>query len=210
MSGRTAMRVRRLSIVSLSVAAAALAVPAGAGAVSSRGCDERVNDTPQKLVPCIRTGDLWAHMRNFQAIADQHPGMDGHPSRNSGEDGYKASVDYVARVMRAAGYNVTIQTYKFYYFSFVGTPQFSEEPPNAQDFALVSDWVPGRSNASANAAVQPAGGIIIPPTSTPSSTSGCTSSDFSGFVAGRIALIQRGGCTFGTKVLNAQAAGATG
>jgi len=34
--------------------------------------------------------------------------------------------------------------------------------------------------------------------------------DFSGFVAGRIALIQRGACNFGVKVQNAQAAGASG
>jgi Zn-dependent M28 family amino/carboxypeptidase len=34
--------------------------------------------------------------------------------------------------------------------------------------------------------------------------------DFSGFVPGRIALIQRGTCFFGVKVLNAQAAGASG
>src|SRR5207253_9212716 len=70
---------------------------------------------------------------------------------------------------------------------------------------------PGQSTGTANASsLQPAGGIIIPPTPTPSSSSGCTASDFSGFVAGRIALIQRGGCNFGVKVQNAQAAGASG
>src|SRR5439155_8337055 len=58
--------------------------------------------------------------------------------------------------------------------------------------------------------LQPAGGIIIPPTPTPSSSSGCTSGDFAGFTPGRIALIQRGGCFFGVKVLNAKAAGASG
>src|SRR5204863_6994142 len=58
--------------------------------------------------------------------------------------------------------------------------------------------------------LQPAGGIVLPPTQTSSSTSGCTSGDFNGFVAGRIALIQRGGCNFGVKVQNAQAAGASG
>ena len=52
-------------------------------------------------------------MRAFQAIANANPGPDGHPSRNSGEPGYKASADYVARLMTQAGYNVTIQTYKF-------------------------------------------------------------------------------------------------
>jgi hypothetical protein len=34
--------------------------------------------------------------------------------------------------------------------------------------------------------------------------------DFAGFTPGRIALIQRGSCFFGVKVLNAQAAGASG
>jgi Zn-dependent M28 family amino/carboxypeptidase len=61
-----------------------------------------------------------------------------------------------------------------------------------------------------NAAIQPAGGIIIPPTAAPSSASGCTSADFSGFVPGHIALIQRGTCNFGVKVQNAEAAGASG
>ena len=67
-------------------------------------------------------------MRAFQAIADANPGADGHPSRNSGEPGYKASVDYVADAMRKAGYDVSLQPYTFTYSSFVGTPSFSESP----------------------------------------------------------------------------------
>jgi Zn-dependent M28 family amino/carboxypeptidase len=46
-------------------------------------------------------------------------------------------------------------------------------------------------------------------TANPASTSGCEASDFAGFVAGRIALMQRGTCTFRVKALNAQAAGAS-
>jgi hypothetical protein len=89
--------------------AAMLCVPATAQAQSNAGCDNRVNDTPGKLVPCITTNDLWTHMQALQAIADANPGADGHPSRNSGEPGYKASVDYVADLMRKAGYDVTLQ-----------------------------------------------------------------------------------------------------
>ena len=48
-------------------------------------------------------------MKHFQTIADANPGADGHPSRNSGEPGYKASVDYVARLMKQAGYKVTVR-----------------------------------------------------------------------------------------------------
>jgi aminopeptidase Y len=52
--------------------------------------------------------------------------------------------------------------------------------------------------------------LVLPPTPAPSSTSGCEASDFAGFVAGSIALIQRGTCTFNLKALNAMAAGAAG
>jgi hypothetical protein len=199
-------------VVPLCCAVAALLVPTGAGAVTSAQCDNRVNDTPETLVPCIQTTDLWNHMKAFQKIADQNPSpADFHPSRNSGEPGYKASVDYVAKVMNAAGYNVTIQPYKFTYYAYTSKPTFSEVSPNARDFIISTDWNPGQSTGTAsNAAVQPVGGIVIPPTDTPSSASGCTMADFDGFVAGRIALIQRGTCNFGVKVQNAQAAGASG
>jgi hypothetical protein len=191
--------------------AAGLVGPAAAGAdPTSAQCDARNNNSADKLLPCIQTNDLWNHMKAFQAIADANPGLDGHPSRNAGEPGYWQSVQYVAQKMKAAGYDVTIQPYKFTYSSFVGTPTWSETSPTARDFTLVSDWNPGTSNGTANADVQPAGGIVIPPTPTSSSKSGCTAGDFSGFTQGAIALIQRGGCNFGVKVQNAQAAGASG
>jgi Zn-dependent M28 family amino/carboxypeptidase len=149
-------------------------------------------------------------MKAFQKIADQNPGPDGHPSRNSGEPGYRASVDYVARLMQQAGYNVTIQPYKFLYYAYIGIPTFAEISPTPHSYTLNNEWGPGQSTGTASAAIQPAGGIVIPPTATSSSTSGCTPADFTGFTSGRIALIQRGGCNFGVKALNAQAAGASG
>jgi hypothetical protein len=170
-------------------AAAVLCLPATAKAQSNAGCDNRVNDTPGKLVPCITTDDLWNHMQAFQAIADANPGADGHPSRNSGEPGYKASVDYVADAMRKAGYDVSIQPYTFTYSSYVGTPSFSEGSPTPRSFTLGTDWNPGSSQGDATGAqVKPAGGTVMPPTPSPSSASGCSPSDFTGF-AGKIALI---------------------
>jgi hypothetical protein len=188
-----------------------LAVPS-AGAAPRDACDTQVNDTPSKLLPCITKADLWKHMQRFQAIADANPSpADGHPSRNSGEPGYKASADYVAQVMRDAGYNVTIQQYTFTYYAYTGIPSFSQTSPTPHDYVLNDEWGPGQSTGTVTGGtVQPAGGIVLPPTTTPTSASGCTASDFSGFVPGRIALVQRGTCNFGVKVLNAQAAGAAG
>ncbi|HWD80659.1 MAG TPA: M28 family peptidase [Kribbella sp.] len=176
---------------------------------SPTACSVRVNDTPQKLVDCVNKADLWAHMVKFQQIADANPGADGHPSRNSGEPGYKASADYVASVMKAAGYSVKLQEYKFDYFSFVGTPVLREESPTPHSFVIGTDFNPGLVVGTTTANLQPAGGIISPATPTPSSASGCAPSDFATFVPGNIALIQRGTCTFATKVANAEAAGAT-
>jgi Zn-dependent M28 family amino/carboxypeptidase len=182
-----------------------------ASAITPAECDAQVNDTPGKLLPCIQTADLWSHMQAFQAIADANPSpADGMPSRNSGEPGYKASVDYVAGLMKAAGYDVTIQPYTFTYYAYVSPPTLSEVSPTAHDYALTSEWNPGQSTGTAVGDLQPAGGIIIPPTAAASSSSGCSTADFDGFVPGRIALIQRGTCVFGQKVLNAQAAGAAG
>ena len=188
--------------------AAWLLMPASAGAISSAACNARPNSTPKKLVECINTNDLWQHMQALQSIADANPGPDGHPSRNAGEPGYKASVDYVARLMSQAGYHVTIQTYKFDYFVFTTTPTMSEVSPTAHDYGLSTEFNPGLSIGTTTAALQPAGGILIP--STGGSTSGCAASDFTGFVAGRVALVQRGTCTFSQKVQNAQDAGASG
>jgi Peptidase family M28/PA domain len=207
------LRLRRacswLVLLCAAVGVGLLAAPT-ASAITSAQCDARVNDTPSKLVECIQTVDLWNHMKAFQKIANQNPGPDGMPSRNSGEPGYKASVDYVAAVMKQAGYDVTIQPYKFIYYAYTGIPAFTEVSPTPHSYTLGEEWGPGQSTGTASAALQPVGGIIIPPTPTSSSTSGCTPADFNGFMSGRIALIQRGGCNFGVKVLNAQAAGASG
>ena len=156
MSHRMRLRRSRSWVVLLCVAAglglfaapnasATTSAAPNASAPTSAKCDTQVNDTPSKLVACIQTADLWNHMKKFQAIADANPSpADGHPSRNSGEPGYKASADYVAQVMRDAGYNVTIQQYTFTYYAYTGIPAFSQTSPTPTGYVLKKDWAPGR------------------------------------------------------------------
>jgi hypothetical protein len=212
MSRQTSTRRRRSWILAACTGVVlALCTAPSATAAPKPTCATQVNDTPSKLLPCITTNDLWKHMQNLQAIANANPSpADGHPSRNSGEPGYKASVDYVAKAMQDAGYDVTIQPYTFTYYAYTAPPVFQEITPTPHTYPTGVEWNPGQSVGTTTAAVQAAGGIILPPTASPSSASGCTASDFAGFVAGRVALIQRGTCNFGVKVQNAQAAGATG
>jgi len=169
------------------------------GAAKQPTCDTQVNNTPGKLLPCIKQAALWNYMKHFQAIANANT-VDGHPSRNTGEPGYLASVKYVKSQMSAAGYTVRTQSYPVPYFRITGTPTMSEQSPTAKSFTLGKTWSAGNSNGSSTAAVQ------VPP----SESHGCDPSDFTGFVPGRIALVTRGWCYVGVKVLNAEAAGASG
>jgi hypothetical protein len=206
------MTFRRLHlwVVLLCAVAGAGLFAASAGAITSAQCEARVNDTPGKLIPCIQTADLIQPMQDLQTIADNNLGPDGHPSRNAGEPGYLASVNYVANLMNQWGYDVHVQTYTIDYFAYTAIPTLSEVSPTARSYTLNQDWSSGQSIGTTTSDIQPAGGFVLPPTPETSSTSGCTSADFTGFTPGRIALIQRGGCNYGVKVLNAQAAGATG
>jgi peptidase M28-like protein/PA domain-containing protein len=200
----------RLRLVGLLVAMAVALVATMNASAKRIDCSAQVNDTAATLLPCITKTDLYNHMQAFEKIAQNNLGPDGHPSRNSGEPGYRASVDYVANLMQKAGYNVTIQPYTIPYYAYKSIPTLSETSPTARTFVLNSDWTPGQSTGKTTSPIQPAGGIVIPPSTTSNSSSGCTSADFGGFLAGHIALIQRGTCNFGVKIQNAVAAGASG
>ena len=220
MSPHQRRRGGRIALATAAAAAVALGLPMVAssanatmppkGDANPTACANRVNNTPQKLVDCVTKDDLWAHMVKFQQIADANPGADGHPSRNSGEPGYKASADYVADVMRAAGYDVTLQEYKFHYFSFVGTPVMREESPTPHSFGLGTEFNPGPSRRFDEREAPARGRHRRARRRRPRARPAAASPrDFAGFVPGNIALIQRGTCTFAQKVANAEAAGAS-
>lgn len=171
---------------------------AGAGTdIGSGACERRRNDTVNKLEQCIRLDSLWKHLAQFQQIADENPGKLGHPNRNTGTEGYAASVAYVAKLMRDAGYRVTIQTYTYHTLELDGTPIFRRL---GQRYAYERDWFVARLSGAGTltAGVEPPG----------RARDGCEARDFSGFHRGAIALLAESGCDLDTQVANAQAAGA--
>ncbi len=155
-------------------------------------------ETPEKLVAAIQQGALWQHMTRFQTIADNNPGQDGHGNRDTGTSGYRASVDYVAKLMRRAGYNVTIQTYSYRTPQVVGVPTLSLA---GQDYPVEKDWVMARLSGGADvtARVRPATG----------SGTGCPAEEFVNFRRGDIAILRRGDCAYDAQVANAEHAGAS-
>lgn len=163
----------------------------------SRACQGRANDTLAKVEQCITRPSLWHHLTQFQVIADEHPGPQGHGNRDLGTPGYKASVAYVAKLMRQAGYHVTVQAYNYKKMDLAGTPVFSA---GGRTYAYERDWFLARLSGSGTLTAK-----VMPPTGSPD---GCARADFARFQAGDIALLQRGACDFDTQVSNAQDAGA--
>jgi len=193
-------RRRAAGAVALTTAAALVAVQQiPAGAVPS---DEHY---AQQLVKKVEGKNVKKHLAALQAIAKATDG-----TRAAGTKGYDLSVAYVALRLRGAGYKVTLDPINF-------VEGWVENSPPTLQVTGGKTYVPNDEfftfqpspSGDVTAPVQ-AVDLTLPPTPTPSSTSGCETSDFAGFVAGNIALIQRGTCPFITKVQNAKAAGAVG
>ncbi len=189
------------SALALALALTICAKPAAAA------CTSGPHVTVGALLACIKQADLWRYLSKFQTIADANPDSEGHPNRNTGTPGYKASVDYVARLMRGAGYNVAIQTYTIAGFETAGTPSLRA---GGHDYDLGRDWYVARLSGpgTVRAPVQPVGRLTG--TATGGAASGCDGTDFAGFKSGNIALLQRGACDFDTAVAHARQAGAAG
>ena len=84
-------------------------------APSQADCDERNNNTYQKILECVRLDQVREHQAAFQGIADDNGG-----SRFSGMPGYDASVDYVVEKLQAAGYAVRVQPFNYLAYEVVG------------------------------------------------------------------------------------------
>ncbi|MFO7528955.1 MAG: M20/M25/M40 family metallo-hydrolase [Marinobacter sp.] len=150
-----------------------------------------------------------SHQAEFQAAADAHGG-----AREASSPGYQASVDYVVEQMTAAGYDVTIQDFDYPFFE-ENSPAILEQlapTPTVYDYLGVEGFATMTYSGSGDVTAMTEGvDLVLPPAPDPNtSTSGCEASDFSGFTAGNIAVIQRGSCSFALKAQNAEDAGASG
>jgi aminopeptidase Y len=168
------------------------------GAVASPACENRVNNTQQKLLECVTLEGVLRHLEAFQDIADANGG-----NRASGTPGYDASAEYVVGLMEAAGYDVTVQPFEVQAFISL-SPSILEQvsPPPTGPIANSILSYSGSGDVTAPVTALPA-----PPAD---ATPGCEAADFAGFPAGNIALISRGACTFAIKATNAYNAGASG
>lgn len=171
---------------------------AQATAAGAASCANRVNNTFDKLLECVTLDGVRRHQAALQSIADLHNGI-----RTSGTPGYDASVEYAARVLRDAGYLVTVTDFQFQTFITLSPTVLEQVSPGpAGPLANTVMEYSGSGDVTA-----PVTALTPPPGD---GTPGCEAADFAGFPAGNIALISRGACAFALKATNALAAGASG
>ncbi len=165
------------------------------GALAGPAAADPNNNNSAKLTRAVTLDGVRAHQRALQDVADAAGG-----NRFAGLPGHENSADYVADQLRAAGYDVSFQRFVYDAFFEVTPARLTQEAPtpttyvNGNDFRIMS---------------YSGSGDVAAPVSKPSGNrNGCGGSDFAGFPAGHIALVQRGACTFRIKTDNATAAGA--
>jgi Zn-dependent M28 family amino/carboxypeptidase len=181
------LTIAALAIVSLAATGSAAAAPGTAG-----------RQQPSR----ITVAGMREHLAALQRIADRNGG-----NRFAGTAGYDASARYVAQRMRAAGYRVRFQEFRFPFVVDRSPPLL--RAPGTERFRPNRDY--GTLLYSGSGAVEApvvAVDLLLPSPSANASTSGCEATDFASFPRGAVALLQRGGCFFRQKVDNAAAAGA--
>ncbi|MFJ7061346.1 M28 family peptidase [Streptomyces microflavus] len=151
------------------------------------------------LVRDASAKDARKHLVALQAIARA---TGGH--RVAGSLGHETAAAYVQTLLKAAGYRVSSQKFDFIYTETLAE-KLSAVSPTPFDAEI---------KALTYTKSTPVGGItaeLAAPPVDEDGTTGCEPGDYAaGAFTGRIALIKRGGCTFGVKQEQAAAAGAAG
>ncbi|PJJ47864.1 Zn-dependent M28 family amino/carboxypeptidase [Mumia flava] len=194
-----------------SLIAAASAVALAFGAVTAapasahdskdgRGYGHHESRSAQKLTRAVTVRGIMKHQRAFQRIADAND-----DNRASGLPGYDASVDYVSKKLRRAGYDVTVQPFTFSFFRELAPAELEQLSPTPTDYETGTFDYSGGGEVTGT--VVPID-VQVPAPAEPGVTSGCEAEDFDPAPAeDAVALVQRGSCNFSVKTDNAAAAG---
>jgi Zn-dependent M28 family amino/carboxypeptidase len=147
----------------------------------------------KQLVKKVDVNGVNRHLIALQRIADTNGG-----NRAASSAGHQKSAEYIAAKLAAAGFQITRQEFPFTYSETLAeklTAGGADVPIIAMEYTTST----------------PTGGITAPlAVVAVDDTSGCEATDYTADVAGKIALIRRGGCPFAQKQATAAAAGAIG
>jgi Peptidase family M28/PA domain len=200
-SRRMSIRIVQVAVLAL-LAALLLPMPAALAAPVDP-CERQTNNTYRKLLECVTLEGVREHQAALQEIADANDDPFYPGTRAAGTEGYDNSVDYVAGLLKDAGYEVTLDPVEFDFQFPAELRQLTPVQATYETGAFT-----GSGSGEVTGQVIPVDINLTPPRA---STSGCEPADFAGIDwsgTADIALVQRGTCFFGDKAHNAELAGA--
>lgn len=191
-------RMSALALLASTAVAGALLVPTAATSAPTSG--------PADPAPRAAAGEgslpgVLMHLHRFEEIGDEHG------DRAAGTPGYRASRDYVVRTLKKAGYRPKVQAFDYTAYSVVGDPAFGRTAPESADYVDGEDFLVMSYSGSSDVTA-PVQAVDLTLDDLEGSTSGCQADDYVDFADGAVALVRRGGCSFGVKAATADAAGA--
>ena len=172
--------------VRLALAALVLAGVAGCAGGEEPPPPKPALGGPEALARAVGVPGLSEHIRELERIAGRHGG-----NRGAATAGDRASVAYVTRRLRAAGWRVRSERVVFPYFE----ERFARLESGGRPLPLVALRYSGSGSVAG-----PARAV----------GSGCSPAEYAGFARGDIAVARRGGCLLRRSARSAQAAGAAG
>ncbi|WP_246530859.1 M28 family peptidase [Streptomyces bathyalis] len=195
----TALATPLLLTAAASPAAAdpSAAAKASASAAEKASAAKEGDRLAKQLVRRTGAKGAMKHLKALQAIARHSDG-----NRAAGSRGHELSAKYAGTLLKAAGYEVTYQNFDFVYRETLAERMTVTSPDERDVPVKLMTYTKSTPEGGTKAALAP-----VPEDA--DATSGCTADDYAaGDFDGKIALIQRGGCTFAEKQKAAADAGA--
>ena len=172
----------------------------------------------REFVGDVSVKKILRHQAALQRIARRNG-----DTRTVLSNGYQESLDYVVKVLKRSGYKPKIDMFNFPFWTETQPPVLQRVSPTPKtyvpgdaddDGSTAVDFITmsySPTKTLTNAKVVPTNDIVIPPPGgAGSGTSGCEAADYPANIAGNVALVMRGTCSFVAKAAMAQQVGAAG
>ena len=191
-------------------------VPSGATAAPTVATSPGASGAPPSIIPVaaipfadalrdeIDIDGIAADLDRLQSITDQHGG-----ARPAGSESYLAAADFVAGELRAAGFDVELQTVDLPVFRQTAPTTLEITGAGARAFEDIHDFKAMLFSASGDVTA-PVFALGYNPAAAPGDAGGlgCNAADWAGVPAGAIVLVQPANCRRHDVVVQAQSAGA--
>jgi Zn-dependent M28 family amino/carboxypeptidase len=199
--------------MALAAACAATLILAPAASADGGGQISPKDGGAKRFVNAVSVPRIVEHQTALQRIATLND-----DTREVFSPGYTESLDYVVQTLKDAGYNPKVTPFNFPIWKESKPPVLNMVSPTPKTYRPgaeadsdqpTADFITMANSPTkelTNAPVFPVGEIDDPPVG--GGDSGCKAADYTG-VSGKVALVQRGTCSFVAKWALAEEAGAT-